>query len=170
MSAITDIYDFETAIEEAFRAAIAGEGINAFTLLTVPDETDTEAAQQFQNTRPRVVIHLVTGAAKGLLLPAAGVRASSGSLREQAYGGTLTIELVTEAAIVTHRTQRAQLRALLDTICPTLNVLPAKHNIQRVRAAGTGETMQASQGAYVSRLTYDIDFSVQTTAWADLET
>ena len=169
MSAITEIYDFETAIEEAFRAALAAADLTAYTVATVPDESDIEAAQQFQKSRPRVTLHLETGGAAGMLLANGGIRASSGSSPEQCYSGTLTLEVLTEAAIASHRTYRATVRRVMDTICPDVNGDPlTKHKVQKCKASGTSAIYSSDQGAYVSKLTYDLDFSIQTEAWADL--
>jgi hypothetical protein len=166
MSATTDIYDFETAIEEAFRTALADAGLTAHTLLTVPDAADIEASQEFQRSRPRVVVSLEVGAAKGQLLAAPGTRASSGSSREMAYGGTLTLEIVTAATIAAHREYRAIVRQVMDTICPAVNGDPVTHHkVQRVRATGSGTTYEAAGGCYAARLTYDVDFSIQAEAW-----
>lgn len=167
MTAIETIYDFETAIEEAFRTALAAQSLTAYTVTTIPTE-DGEAASEFQKKRPRVVVSFAPGAAKGMLLAESGYKARSGELREQAYAGTLTVEVVTAAAIATHRAYRATVRSVMDTICRTVNVLPAKHCVQRVKAASTSDTYSSDQGAYVSRLQYEVDFSVQTDAWADL--
>ncbi len=111
--------------------------------------------------------------ALGFLKPAAGRRAASGHLREQARRATLVLQLITAADIAVHRSFIAQIQFALDTLGFDMNAtdkLP-NHAIAMVKCTGgSSPTYTPEAGTFSTSLTADIEFSVKAAAWAALET
>jgi len=160
---IADIYDYFTPIEAAIVQVFDAQEIVCWTPLRDPE---------FQKQRPRVEAVLMPGAGKVRLLPQAGRRSAPGHLREQARNASLVINVITEANITLHRAYVARVIYLLDTMAHDAQAtgLIPNHFIAALRCNGGQLDYKPEEGLFNSTLNCDLDFSVRTTAWAELAT
>ncbi len=157
MSAISDIYDYFTPLEDAIRTVFEANDIVCWTPLSDP---------AFQKERSRVEAVLMPGQNLGRLLPAA-TRTASGFMREQARKSQLVIRVITESDIAAHRLFVAQILYLLDTLGLAMNdgdKLP-NHAVSGLICNGGTLDYSPEDGSYVSLLNCDLTFSVKTAAW-----
>ena len=176
MSVQSDIYDFFTPIEDAIASAFKLGGVTCYTplgeqQLNEAAIADPDHAEQFQKKRPRVEIVLHPGASKGILVAQAGRRVTSGHLREKARAATLDVNLITEPDIVKHRAFVARILFLTDTLAHDANETKSltNHFLQSIRCQGGSLSYNGEEGHYQTSLVFDVDFSVQETAWPALE-
>lgn len=164
MSAISDIYDYFSPIEDAIRTVFEANEIVCWTPLSDPD---------FQKERPRVEAVLLPGQNLGRLLPVVLAdgetrrRNANGFLREQARRSQLVIRVITESDIAVHRTFVAEILYLMDTAGHDMNAgdkLP-NHAVSGLNCTGGTLETKAEEGSYMSVFMFDLDFSVKTAAW-----
>lgn len=162
MSAITEIYDFYTPLENAVAQVLTAGGLNTYTPITAPE---------FQKDRPRVEAEIEPASGLGRLLPATNRVNASGYLREQAYSATLNLTVITAADIAIHRAFLAQVQYQADTLAHDVRVSGASpnHILNRVQATGGSVDYTPQDGAFISKLTFEIEFSIKPAAWAALE-
>lgn len=158
-----ELYDYFTPLETALASVFEAQEFVIWTPLRDPE---------FQKERPRVEAVLMPGAALGFLLPEVNKPARCGFLREKARRASLTVFVVTEARIVTHRAFLARTLYVLDTLGHAMNAtaLMPYHSVQSVKCNGGGLSDDPTTGSYTTTLNCDLDFSVVESAWADLET
>lgn len=175
MSALTDIYEYFTPIEEAVAKVFAQNSVMCYTPLgeQLLTESGSEASdeQALQKKRPRVEVCLQPGAAKGILRPLPNRRVTSGHLQEKARVSQLTMLLVTEPNIVQHRNFIALVIAISDTLATGVNNQDSFNNffIQSVRATGGTTNYKPEDGTFSTELTFDVEFSVQEYLWSALD-
>lgn len=157
------LYDYFTPLESAIASVFEAQEFVIWTPLRDP---------QFQKERPRVEAVLMPGAALGFLYPEASRPVRSGFMREKARKAALSIFVVTEANITTHRAYLARVLYLLDTLGYDMNAtaLMPYHAVQSVKVNGGSLSDDATTGAYTTTLNCDLDFSVKEAAWPLLET
>lgn len=177
MSVATDIYDFFTPVENAVSAAFERAGVTCYTPLGLQQLDEAGAAdpdnlEQFQRKRPRVEIVLHPGASRGMLVPKAGRRVTSGVLREKARSASLHMALITGPNIVTHRAFLAKVLFLSDTLAYDANNTETllNHCIQSIKCQGGQMNYKSEEGAFQTDLAFDVEISVQESKWDELET
>lgn len=176
MSVATDIYDFFTPVENAISAAYERAGVTCYTplglqQLNAAQEAAPDNAQQFQRKRPRLEIVLHPGAARGFFVPQAGRRVAAGHLREKANQATLSMDVITEPDIVKHRAFLARILFLSDTLAydATQTETLTNHYLQAIKRTSGDTSYEAEDGHFRTRLTFDVDLSVQENKWPELE-
>lgn len=178
---IAAVYDFKNILERALAAVFTANGVKNFTSQSVPttgDATQDAALEaegwqilNFQRDRPRAEIDFSPGAGLGRWHPLAvdGVAVAV----ESCWGGTFRVLVVTKPDIREHNAFVCLIRFLLQTMGARINnVAPlTKHAVApQFRDTGTTPTTKAEDGAFQTMLQYDLTFSVQADAWADLAT
>lgn len=174
MSAITDIYDYFTPIEDAIAAVFKAAEIDCFTALGEQPLGDGEAEGDVEDKRPRPRVEIVLhpGAAMGRLRAMAGKNTSSGHLREYARRSNLDFRLITKADIREHRAYVAHIQYLCDTLADAVNEtrLLTNHRIAAIRMTGGEAGYRPQDGVIETVLTAEVDFSVQHYAFEAIET
>lgn len=175
MSAITDIYDYFTPLEDAVCAVFKSEGITCFSGLGQQPELDAEetaadGTQSFQKELPRVEVVLHPGAGLGQLRAHTARPCAAGHREEQARRSTLSVLVLTKADPIEHRAFVAQVQYVVDTLAHRANNTRrlTKHRLSAVRQVGGTAGYTTERGVIETMLNCEVDFSVQTTAWADL--
>lgn len=177
MSALTDIYDFFTPLEEAAASVFDKSGVTCYTPLGEQQldqqaQSDPTLEQSFQKKRPRVELALSLGASKGILRAQSGRRPAAGHLREKARTCTLHVNVVTDPDIVKHRAFVSTVLYIADTLAYEINETGSltNHFVQRVSCTGeSGRAYNAEDGQFETHLAFEIDLSVQEYAWDALD-
>lgn len=172
------VYDFEAVFENALKAVLTAAEVKAFTSQLIPSTGDaaedaTLAAQgfeilDFQKDRPRVEIFFTPGAGMGQLIQ----HPETGAETETAWKGGYALRLITAADMRIHRAFRTLVRYQCHRLRGVVNgVAPMTlHCLQFLRDAGTSPTIKSEDGLFESALQFEIDFSIQGNAWAQLAT
>lgn len=157
-----ELYNYFTPLESAVAKVFEDQEFTIWTPLRDP---------KFQKERPRVEAVLMPGAALGFLRPEPSRIARCGFLREKARKAALSVFVVTEANIATHRAYLARVLFLLDTLGFDMNAtaLMPYHSVQCVKVNGGSLSDDPTTGAYTTTLNCDIDFSFKEAAWAALD-
>jgi len=157
MSAETDIYDVEGAIEAAAKALFPDQ-VKVYT-----PGGDVE----LQKVRPRFEVIAVLGAWTGKRLTAAVGATTLVQTRECAWEFKLQVEVITESAIKVHREYVAKGRAIMARFCPAVNgVSLLNHQIMHpVATLSSSPTYKDADGFYRTTLTYSGKVSVQNDKW-----
>ncbi len=153
------VYMFEFIFPEAIRAVMAAAQITAYTNFVPPE---------LQLERPRVEISFVPGAGQGRFHPT--------QLKESAWKGQFTLQLVTGADMAVHGRYVSAVRRLMHGPASVFNeVQPmANHSFRPPIASessscfmdsGSTPVMKPEEGVYHTTLVYDVDFSIQDNAW-----
>jgi len=167
----SDIYDFESAVEEAVKAIFDDAGVTAWTAVGRPDETTADdAAQPLQKERPRVEIQYINGAGQRRFLPIAG---DNSCTREQAWIGQIRIDAITDATVAAHRSFIATVRNVMAIIITVINggqsqggkPLLTHHKLQIVTDGGSSQRYKTDEGYFQTTLLYGTHLSVQQNAW-----
>lgn len=168
------VYDFENVLEKALQALFTTAEIKSFTTQDFGALKDDGAGNQvpvidFQNERPRVEILFTTGAGQGQFRPliVGGVEVPV----ETSFKGRYQLDLITEAKIQIHSAYRTRIRGFMHTQLLGVNGTDPMtlHRIHRFQMdAGTSPTFHAAEGYLRTILQFDIDFSIQDSAWATL--
>lgn len=163
MSQATDIiqiYDFENAIEAAFKALLTAENIEARVSL---DEDD------FQDVRPRVEVYCSPGQETGHYHPT--------HFRADTFTGTVTLAIVSNTKQTTreHSDFRAKVRDVMagsrdefkaDRDLNDASALLPYHCILDVVESGTSPNYRDEEaGVIVSSINYAIKFNIRPDAW-----
>lgn len=171
------VYDYFTPIENAIAAAFQRNGVDCYTplgeqQLNESSESEPSNTAAFQKKRPRVEVVLMPGANKGILRAEDGRRVAAGYLREWARTSSLVLAVITEADIIQHRAYLAKILYLLDTLAYDVSGTETlqNHAIQSIKCLGGSIAYKSEEGNYQTTLNNELEFSVQTTAWALLET
>lgn len=168
MSALTDIYDFESVVESAVKAVLVANEITAYTTQDfTPTNPDGTPNQDFQLKRPRVEIMFIPGAAAGVWVLV------NGQPRDSAFKGTIQLRVITEPHIAVHSAFRATVRGLMHGIGLAVNgTAPmTRHKIQPwFRDGGTSVMVKTEDGYLRTDLSFEIDFTIQYDAWQALQT
>jgi hypothetical protein len=153
------IYDFEGIIEPAVCNVLTSA-----SLIAIHSGSDPK----FQQAIPRVEITIAVGS--GAQRPWA-IDATEANQRETAWNAQLRLDLITPSDIIVHRAYRATIRSQMAILPTTINNTTGmeRHKIQRITDAGTSPCQSPQDGIYQTTLLYDLQFSVQSYAWADLE-
>lgn len=161
MSAEVNIYDFEGAIEGATAQMFTDEGIVCLTEISDP---------QFQKERPRLEIEFTLGSSGTMLLPERGVVAAAGFARATTFSGNLSVDVITAADYGLHRQFKARVRNIIATLARRLNdgIKLPYHAISSVNFGSAEPMIKAEDGLYLTRMSFDLNFSVQANAWASL--
>lgn len=172
-AAITAIYDFEKLFPVALAAVFTAAGLTAGT------STDTS---DFQLARPRVEFTFTSQGAqfKGnngatLAIPSFQYDPAFqpvAVLVPIAYRGSAVATIVTnsaEADKAIHAQYRIMTRFIMDTLGPRINniTLP-NHKVQFVTPSGTVTGFDKEKGYWLTGMTFDVDFSIQPSAFASL--
>jgi len=153
------IYDFENAIEAAFKALFTAENIDAFVSL---DEVD------FQNVRPRIELFCSPGAETGHYHPT--------HYRADTFGGTVVLRIISNPKATTreHSDYRATIRDIMagsrdkfkaDVDNDDAAALLPYHSILDVVESGTSPTYLGEDGTVESVINYTIKFNIRPDAW-----
>lgn len=177
MSALTDIYDFFTPLEEAVASVFDKSGVTCYTplgeqRLDANAASDPSLEQSFQKRRPRVELALSLGPSAGMLRAESGRRAAAGHLREKCRRCTLHVNVVTEPDIVKHRSFVATVLFIADSLAYEVNETETltNHFVQRIACTGeSGRTYNAEDGQFETQLSFEVDLSVQEYAWTALD-
>ena len=160
MVTATTVYDFESNLAAAFAAGLTALGIPAFTPSTAP---------AVQKPRPRSETIFRPG---GSISPP---RLSLvGGLRWiAAYTGELTVTSITDASAagkLAHSAYRAAVRQAmeLDSIRAASNISSSPYTIDFIMPTGSSETYATEQGYELSKLTYNVEFSIKSDAFNQL--
>lgn len=153
MATEAQVYDFETAIENAVADVFTEAGI------TVAQPSDDPA---FEKTTPRVEVQFLSGQATGHLQHVT-LDGKNTALVHDSYTGQLLISCLTKAQHAEHVSFRAQVRAIGARIIYLATL--AHHEIHDVTPNGTGMVIMPEEGYFESRLQYSIGFCVKHTAW-----
>lgn len=178
----TDIYDFESIIENAVKAVFTAAGLTCFT----PQDA---ATIDFQKERPRVEVEYQHGVGQNQWHIEQTAPNAFKDRRERAWKGQLVVALVTEANITIHCAYRAQVRSIMAGLwnqingdgaedCPwqySVNGTPTdgklrNHKLHYVGDAGTSPIYPMDQGMFKTTMNFNVDLSVQENAWALLNT
>lgn len=159
------LYDFETALEDAFAESMQDAGLTVCTPRTF---------MQFRQSRPRVDIMFQAGAAKK------GFHIIDGVKRNATWNGQLHCVVVTDgdgSGSADHRSYRAKVRRVIADLLNTINSLEgdvkkylACHVVQDITEAGTSTSYEAAQGVEESVILANVDFGIDRAAWAELST
>lgn len=161
------LYDFETAMENAFAFAMRDAGLTVAT----PRDFAT-----YELSRPRVDLMFQSGPAKQSFHLVNDVR------RNAAWSGTLNLVVVCDGegwGSVAHRTYRAKVREVMATMLGCINSLndtnDAKlylphHTVNNIVDMGTVQQVKATEGIEESQMQYAIEFGITHSAWAELTT
>ena len=157
-----ELYNYFTPLESAIAAVFEAQEFIIWTPLR---------DLKFQKERPRVEAVLMPGAALGFLRSEPSRIARCGFLREKARRATLSIFVVTEANVVTHRAFLARTLFVLDTIGYEMNktALMPYHSVQSVKVNSGSLSDDATTGAYTTTLNCDLDFSFKEATWLLLD-
>lgn len=176
--AIAAVYDFERVLEFALKTVLEAAQLKAFTSQAVPagndDAQNADLVAQgyelldFQKDRPRVEIEFVCGAGQRQFVP----HPDTGVETEAAWKGQYLLKLVTAADMRLHSALRTMVRYQMQKLRGTINdVAPMTlHNLQLLTDAGTSPVITPEDGVFLSTMNFDIDFSIQADAWAQLVT
>lgn len=146
------VYMFEFIFPEALRLVFAAMDLTAYTNFVPP---------QLQKERPRAEIIFIPGAGKGVINPA--------SQRESAWSGNFKVDLITAPDIALHAAYVSKVRSRLGNIVPEINAVPPMENhaiAYPLRDGGTSAAYASERGDFMTTLIYELDFSIQATAWA----
>lgn len=160
MSVELEIYDLEGVVEEAVKAVIETHSLSVFTPQTTAD---------FQKVRPRVELSALVQGGAGQLhceIGAGDQRAAPGHMRECAWRMQLKVEAVA-STFVELRTIRAKLRNIFSKIAEGITL--TRHYLQSCRDAGSIPAYKGDDGQFRAAQLYDIDLSVQSDSWAELD-
>lgn len=178
---IAAIYDFKNLLERALAAVFTANGIKNFTSQSVGStgnaaqdaalEAEGFQIMSFQRDRPRAEIDFTPGAGQGRWHPLAvdGVKVPV----ESCWSGTYRVLIVTKPDIREHNAFVCLIRFLMQTMGARINnvaPLTAHCVAPQFRDTGTTPTTKSEDGAFETLLQYDLTFSVQADAWADLAT
>lgn len=182
---ITNLYDLETALEDAFQCALTDAGLT----VVAPRQN----AKDFQKQRPRVELMLTLGNAKQSYASATEFTGVPDDLRNLTWGARLELSLIANSVggsdNPAHRTYRAYIRNVMATMRATVNgvrpddlepfetgdrtinsgdrYLPY-HQVQNIVEAGTSPTYKPETGVETSKIIFAIDFGIITAALAEL--
>lgn len=156
---IIQIYDYENAIEAAFKALLEAEEIAAFVSL---DELD------FQEARPRVEVFCSPGQETGHYHPTL--------FRADSFTGTVMLRIVSNPKATTreHSDYRATVRDIMagsraefkaDRDLVDASALLPYHSILDVVESGTSPNYEGEGGVVESAVTYQIKFNIRPSAW-----
>lgn len=184
---ITNLYDYETPIEDGFSCALQDAGLTVVTL---------RSGVAFQETRPRVELLFKLGPARQSYGPVGFTELNA------SWTGRLEIELITNTADTRQarafRIYRASLRNIMASLRPPTDNqfgginsnrtagLPdltigdrvyssgdqylLYHKVQNIIEDGADPDPQPDKGLETSKLYYRIDFGIDAAAWAELAT
>ncbi len=164
MSGITNLYNFETQIEDGLSAVLIAAGLNAATPRT---------ASKFQKIRPRVELLFDVGAARQ------SYHIVNEQKRNASWTGTLKVGIITESENIgseDHRNYRAEIRNAMALAFYTMNVADTSaplpyHEIQGpFIELSTSPSYAPQDGVEMSLLNYRVDFGIVFAAWAELST
>ena len=177
---IKAIYDFEAVMEMALVQLFKDNEIKAFTTQWIARTGDpaADAANEaagyslldFQLDRPRVDIMFTPGAGAGQFTNKVigGVEMPV----ETSWSGQFKIDLVTEPNAILHAAFRTLCRYIMHTQLLSVNGNALLlHKIQDFpKDGGTNPVMKGEEGAFVTSIIFDVDFSIQDDAWDSLAT
>lgn len=159
MSALTTLYDFETALEAAVKSVLNTAGLVAYV---------SNDVEELQRARPRVELQMIVGSATDH-------RTTHDTIyRSDCYTGQLVATIVTNSGDGTagHSSYRAQVRASFGVVESTLtddaadaDTLLPDHSVNRFFEAGTSPTVKPEDGYYESRIAFDVHFNIRPASW-----
>ena len=153
MATDSEIYNFETIIENAVKAILVAADLTCYA---------SEDAAVLQRTRPRVEIMFTPGAASDHL------QLVSGEQRHDTFSGSLILSAITDMAdgIVSHMSYRASLRSIGARLIYSLDdtALPY-HEVHEITPGGSSPTISPADGLWESRQLYNIKFNIKSSAW-----
>ena len=157
---VTSLYDFSGNMQGVFARALTALNIPAFT-------PQTDATFQKQRPRSEVIFE-----PSGSVNPPR-IALVSGLRRIAAYTGTLRIDSITNASTsgkTLHAVYISIVRQAmeLDRIRNAANVASNPYTIDFVLPTGTSDTYETQNGCEISRLTYTVEFSIKSDAFAQL--
>jgi len=159
---LDQIYDFETAIEAAFKAFFVSQEIAAYV---------TNDIGETQKERPRVELMYANGSELGHNSTA------STYYRPDTFSGSLNVAVVTNAKDETAGTaEHAQFRARVrNVMAQSRTALKADrdgdntalpyHCVLDVMESGTSPAYSPEDGHFVSRLSYELKINIRPEAW-----
>ncbi len=168
MPAEVDIFDFEGVIADAVAKVFVDGGFTAANALTA--QSDPE----FQKRRPRAEIVFSLNGSKSPIQYAVIKRTGKTDLlRNAAWIGTLDILALSEADIPgkrIHSQYRAKVRNFTQQLMDKINdgVALPYHKIQQVVEGNTRVSIKLDGGTQTSLLSFVVNFSVHSGAWAQL--
>lgn len=156
-----DIWNIRGALEPAIQQAM-GDTLTALT---------TQDAQQFQKARARVEIMFIWGGSKDKHLAPAD-RTKLADDVEDAWSGTVRLQIITEADKDIHASYEAFCRYVMHTLPSRINekVLTYHKVYGPIQHLGTGLTMKSNEGVYMTEINFGLVVSIHASAWAQLNT
>ena len=124
----------------------------------------------FQKDRPRVEIFFTRGAGQGRF-----ISVNFGDFTtsvETAWTGEYLVRCITEPNIIKHNAFVTQSWFILSTLVPRINnIAPlTNHALANFpKDGGSSDRIDYTEGDYMTVLSFNIDFSVQANAWAQLQ-
>ena len=162
MSAITELFDFETVVATAVQNVLQDQfGLKAFT---IADKID------FQKDRPRVeIVYMHQGETnpKRLSNPL-----PDGSRRTSCFRGELLLHAISEAeetGKLAHSEYRAQIRNAVSQLAALVNENElTKHRINFVVTGNEKTGVRSGDGYQQTTFPFTVDISIQQDAWASI--
>jgi Concanavalin A-like lectin/glucanases superfamily len=168
---VAAVYNFEGAIEPAISRLFIAAGIIGYTSQgKINADGSINPKLDLQKDRPRTETVLTKGAGK-LQWHLVNDTDPYESIRETMWQGSVEVALITAADPVVHFLYLAMVRNICAGIPIAVNgITLLLHVIHApVREAGESHQYDQENGLYITRLNYNIDFSIHADGWALLE-
>ena len=156
------VYAFERILPLGLKPVMVAAGINAFTI---------EDACDLQKDRPRAELFFASGSGQGIFKQIT-VNGEPYPV-ETSWLGAYEIIAVTVDDPEVHLAYLAKLRRIMFCAGPKINNQEPMtlHKLQPfIRDGGTVNNWEPQEGAIHSRLTFEINFSIQDDAWELIST
>ncbi len=153
------VFMFNFIVEEAAKVVFEASELTAYTSFVSP---------KFQKQRPRCEHVFVLGPGQLRWAPRASLPAALATEKiESAYKGMLEVSAITAADQLIHSAFCTKVRALMMNFKSRVNnVSPmVQHKVQLITAAGESPTYESETGVYQTKLQFNLDLSIQATAW-----
>ncbi len=151
------VYSFETIFPAALKAVLVAAGLKAFTIEDVPD---------LQKDRPRAEVFFSVGQGQGVFRQL--LVDGDPYPVETSWVGSYEIIAVTEDDPAVHLNFLANIRKAMFTAGGKINGTDPMtlHKLQPfLRDAGTVTNWTPQDGSVHSRLSFEVNFSIQDDAW-----
>ena len=161
---VQDVYDIEGDIEAAVSGVLNDAEVTGLT----PQDDPT-----LQKARPRAEVEAILGAGKDAHMHDLSAEADADmELVEDAWNITLQVAVITDAEIEVHTSYRSTVRHLMATLPKRINGITLLNHVAHgpVLHAGSSPMLKSDEGYYVTYSSFNFTISVQSDAWAKLNT
>ncbi len=154
-----DIYDFETAIENAAATSLTAAGLTTL---------NTTSSIDLQKSRPRVELMFVNGAGRNQWFtpPALIPTSIYAGRRETAWRGQMKVGVVTASDFKVHSSFRATARAKIHGIVIGMNKALPLHCVEMIYDRGCSVVQKPQDDEFLTSMIFEIDFCIRATSWA----